>query len=434
MATQANDRPTFELDGITYLAEPTMDEFLAEAGFKTPSAQKRAKNALINAGYEDYSGLLALSTKDLEDIDGISEANAKVIHNHALRIKLKGNLVINYDGMLKREEDFDYLPTGSSSLDEMLTYSGGQVGWRSKTLIELYGEPAMGKTQICYTACAMVMAPKDRGGWERGVAYIDTEGAFVLDRFKYLARYWGADMDKMKDKFLYARADSMDEVEMAIDEVTKVAKEKYIGIIIVDSIMDALKTQYPVGGQELANLQPRQKHLKRVLDKLKNLAVLFNTLVFYTNHVRANVGGPMGSPDLGAQGGAVMGHASDIRIFLQKATKLERKGFGFDDKAAGQVGLKVGRATIVDCGFLPEGRGWYLIGPMGIADPNNYNLIFKQANEYKDKGYISVDSQGILLDHLDPDAKKPVTYITENQLKIYGKKKVQTTPKKKASK
>ncbi|OLS24664.1 MAG: DNA repair and recombination protein RadA [Candidatus Heimdallarchaeota archaeon LC_2] len=433
MVTQAEDRPTFELEGITYLAEPTMDEFLVEAGFKTPSAQKRAKSALTNAGFEDYSGILALSAKEIEDIEGISAANAKVIFNHALKVKLKGNLVINYEGMVKREEDFNYLPTGSSSLDEMLTYSGGQVGWRSKTMVEFYGEPAMGKTQICYTAAAMVMASKERGGWERGVAYIDTEGAFVLDRFKYLARYWGADMEKMKDKFLYSRADSMDEVELALDEITKVAKEKDIGIVVIDSIMDALKSQYPVGGSDLAKLQPRQKHLKRVLDKLKNMAVLFNMVVFYTNHVRSNIGGQMGTPELGAQGGAVMGHASDIRMVLHKATKAQRKDFGFDDKPAGHVGLKVGRATIVDCGFLPEGKGFYLIGPMGIADPNSYDQIFKQATEYKEKGYISLDGMGNELVHLDPSAKKPKTYIEENQSKIYGAKKEEKKKEEKKS-
>lgn len=292
----------------------------------------------------------------------------------------------------------------------------------------------MGKTQICYTGCAMVMAPKERGGWERGVAYIDTEGAFVLDRFKYLARYWGADMDKMKDKFLYSRADSMDEVEAAIDEITKVAKEKDIGIVVVDSIMDALKSQYPVGGKDLASLQPRQKHLKRVLDKLKNMATLFNVVVFYTNHVRANIGGQMGTPDLGAQGGAVMGHASDIRIKLEKATKAERKNYNFEDKEAGRVGLKVGRATIVDCGFLPEGKGWYLIGPMGVADPDSYGKIFKQSTEYKDKGYISLDSLGKDLKHLDPNAKKPMAWITENQSRIYGAKKEDKKEDKKITK
>ncbi|OLS22002.1 MAG: DNA repair and recombination protein RadA [Candidatus Heimdallarchaeota archaeon LC_2] len=434
MATQAEDRPTFELEGRTYLAEPTMVEFLAEAGFKTPSAQKRAQSALEKAGYGDVSGLLALSTKDLEEIDGISEVNAKVINTHALKVKLKGKLVINYEGMVKREEDFNYLPTGSSSLDEMLTYSGGQVGWRSKTMVEFFGEPAMGKTQICYTACAMVMAKKDRGGWERGVAYIDTEGAFVLDRFKYLARYWGADMKKMQDKFLYARADNMDEVELALDEITKVAKEKDIGIIVIDSIMDALKSQYPVGMDELKNLQPRQKHLKRVLDKLKNLALLFNMVVFYTNHVRANISRDKSVPAVGAQGGAVMGHASDIRIYLQKTNKAQRQDFKFDNEVAGHVGLKIGRATIVDCGFLPEGKGFYLIGPMGIADPNNYNHILKQATEYKEKGYISLDGMGNALVHLDPNAKRPRTYIEENQAKIYGVKKEEKKTTKKATK
>lgn len=437
MATQAEDRPKFELEGITYLAEPDMDEFFAEAGFKGPSAQKRAKSALIAEGFEEYSGLLALSTKELEAIEGISESSAKVVFNHCLRIKLKGNLVTDYEGMQKREENFNYLPTGSSSLDAMLTYSGGQVGWRSKTMIELYGEPAMGKTQICYTACAMVMAPEERGGWGRGVAYIDTEGAFVLDRFNYLARYWGADMDKMKDKFLYARADSMDEVELALDEIIKVAKEKDIGIVIVDSIMDALKSQYPVGGKELSNLQPRQKHLKRVVDKLKNIAVLFNTVVFYTNHVRSNISSNPGVPEIGAQGGSVLGHASDIRIFLQKSTVAERKGFGVDDKAnkrMGGIGLKVGRARIVDCGFLPETKGWYMIGPMGIADPNNFDQIFKQSLEYKEKGYISMDGHGNALQHLDPNAKTPAAHIKENQNKIYGEKKEEKKLVKKTAK
>lgn len=212
-------------------------------------------------------------------------------------------------------------------------------------------------------------------------------------------------------------------VELALDEITKVVKEKDIGILVIDSIMDALKSSYPVGMDELKNLQPRQKHLKRVLDKLKNLALLFNMVVFYTNHVRANITNDKSVPKLGAQGGAVMGHASDIRINLQKATKAERKDFGFDDKHAGKVGLKVGRATIVDCGFLPEGKGWYLIGPMGIADPNSFDKIFKQSTEYKKKGYISQDGIGGGLVHLDPSAKTPAAYITENQEMIYGKKK-----------
>lgn len=226
-------------------------------------------------------------------------------------------------------------------------------------------------------------------------------------------------------------------VELALDEIIKVAKEKDIGIVVVDSIMDALKSQYPVGGKELANLQPRQKHLKRVLDKLKSLANLFNLVVFYTNHVRSNIGGPIGTPELGAQGGAVLGHASDIRMRLEKATKAERKDFGFDDKHAGKVGLKVGRATIVDCGFLPEGRGWYLIGPMGVADPNSYVKIFKQATEYKKKGYISQDGVGGSLIHLDPNAKTPAAYIADNQAMIYGKKKEMkkaTKPVKEANK
>ncbi|MHA2029045.1 MAG: AAA family ATPase [Candidatus Kariarchaeaceae archaeon] len=434
MATEAT-KPTFELEGKTYLAEPTMEEFLAEAGFKSPAAQKRVQRALNKAEHEGVTSILALSKKELEDIDQISEVNAKIIFDHGLRVKLKGNLVTDFTGMVKREENLQYLPTGSSGLDEMLTYSNGSVGWRSKTMIELYGKPSMGKTQICYTTAAMVAAPENRGGWNRGVAYIDTEGAFVLDRFKYLARYWGADMDDMKDRFLYARADSMDEIEKALEDIVKQAKEKDIGIIIIDSIMDALKSQYPVGGKELSNLQPRQKHLKRVLDKMKNFAIIFNAIVLYTNHVRAEIAGQLGEPDHGAQGGAVLGHASDIRIRLTKTNKQERESYGINLKDLQQYGLKIARAEIVDCGFLPETNGCFLIGPMGIADPNNYDGILSQAKKMKKHGYISVDSQGKSLEHLDPSAKTPQEYISENQFKLYGMTQKETkTPKKSTTK
>jgi DNA repair protein RadA len=433
MAT-SEAKPTFELEGKTYLAEPTLEEFLAEAGFKSTAGQKRALKALNKAGYEDVTPILALTKKELREIDQISETNANTIFNHGLRVKFQGNLVTDFDGMVKREENFQYLPTGSSALDEMLTFSGGKVGWRSKTLIELYGKPSMGKTQICYTTSAMVMAPKERGGWNRGVAYIDTEGAFVLDRFKYLARYWGADIDRMKDKFLYARANSMDEVEAALDEISKNASEKDIGIVVVDSIMDALKSQYPVGGSELSNLQPRQKHLKRVTDKMKNIGQLHNTIVMYTNHVRAEVGQTMGEPDHGAQGGAVLGHASDIRILLDKTNKQERNKFGVEIKDMNDYGLKIARAKIMDCGFLPESKGYFLIGPMGIADPVNYDAILKQSKDMKKKGYVSVDGQGKVLDHLDPNAKRPMEYIAENQTKIYGKMPSKETTKKTTNK
>lgn len=166
---------------------------------------------------------------------------------------------------------------------------------------------SLGKTQICLTTACMVMRPKDVGGWDQGVAYIDSEGAFEMSRFKRMARYWGVDLDTLKDKFLYARALNFDDVETALNEIAQKIEKMNIGIIIIDSIMDPLKSQYPVGGKELSNLQPRQKHLKKVLDRLKTLAELNNLVTIYTNHVRSNIGGYEGP--ISAQGGAVIAHA-----------------------------------------------------------------------------------------------------------------------------
>ncbi|MHA2253952.1 MAG: hypothetical protein ACXAD7_26600, partial [Candidatus Kariarchaeaceae archaeon] len=277
----------------------------------------------------------------------------------------------------------------------------------------------MGKTQIAHTIAAMVMRPEEAGGWDRGVAYIDSEGAFEGIRFKYLARYWGVDEESIKEKLLYSRVDSFDDVEQALDEISNKVKEMDIGLIVLDSIMDPLKSQYPVGGQELSNLQPRQKHLKRVLDKLKALADIHNLIALYTNHVRSNIG-QMGEPELGAQGGAVLGHASDIRILLERPTKAERSMMGIDDKKAKEVGLKGGRAKIVDCGFLPESTGYYLIGPMGIADPEEWDKIIKHCKIIYESGYLSVDSKGNMLAPIDKKSLPREELIKRFREKLYG--------------
>ena len=423
MSTETdNQDPYFEIDGTRYRKEPSLDEFIDDAGFDKASAHSRIAKAFDKADISDVSALMYKTEKEFADMEGISAPAAKALIAHIVRLRNQGSLVASMEEVIKKEGNYSYLGSGSGSLDRMMTYSNGQTGWRSKTLIELYGEPSMGKTQICYTACSLVMAPPERGGWGRGMAYIDSEGAFVFNRFKFVAQYWGVDMEASEDKFLYSRVTNFDEVEMAIDDIVKVAKERDIGILIVDSIMDPLKSQYPVGGQELSNLQPRQKHLKRVLDKLKNFAINFNAIVMYTNHVRSNIGAQMGTPELGAQGGAVLGHASDIRILLEKGPKANRTKF-VDESTYKTLPIKFQRAKIVDCGFLPEESGFFLQGAMGIADPDNWTLISKQVAQFQKDGYISTDNLGNPIENPLTDDKSPDERIKEHYAKVYGSSK-----------
>ena len=152
----------------------------------------------------------------------------------------------------------------------------------------------------------------------------------------------------------------------------------------------------------MTNLQPRQKHLKKVTDRLKSLAQIFNIIAIYTNHVRAS----FDSDDkLIPQGGNVLSHASDIRIRLEDLDKEEQLKYKNIDLME-QEGLRVAKASVVDCGFLPNLSGHYLIGPFGIGDSAERDNLFKQVKLINKKGYICVDSTGEELKPLSSDRDK----------------------------
>lgn len=143
--TTAVTEETFEIEGKVYTAKPDMKKFLKEAGVApTDSAQTKMSNTLRKAGYETPATLFGLYQKEIIEIDGISKNKGIKIHAHVNRVMRKGGLVMEYEAITQRESTFKYLPTGASELDRMMTYNNGQIGFRSKTMTELYGEAAMG--------------------------------------------------------------------------------------------------------------------------------------------------------------------------------------------------------------------------------------------------------------------------------------------------
>jgi len=172
-----------------------------------------------------------------------------------------------------------------------------------------------------------------------------------------------------------------------------------------------------VGGEYLNNLQPRQQHLQQVLSTLKQLAENNNAVAIYTNHVRNEIGSY--GRDKGPQGGHVMAHASDIRIALSRAPNGDSKKW-YKYNKHDPIGLRAGRAQIVDCGFLPNEKGYYLIGPMGIADPRKIKEITKQAEIIQKDGYLSVNALGQHLDPMYEDAPSRQDRIDEIMMQLYG--------------
>jgi meiotic recombination protein DMC1 len=70
-----------------------------------------------------------------------------------------------------------HISTGSRTMDDML---GGGV--QTMSITEVFGEFRCGKTQLSHTLCVTSQLPKDVGGAEGKVAFIDTEGTFRPDR------------------------------------------------------------------------------------------------------------------------------------------------------------------------------------------------------------------------------------------------------------
>ena len=411
---------TFEDGGKIYQSDPTMEEFLCDAGI-AKSNVRRIKDLLNKQSVTDSSMLRYLSMEDLTKIEGIGEGVAFSLAKHGIRLRHKGNPIKNMEEMEHLTKEFLYLASGSPTFDEMMTHASGNIGFRSRALVELYGEPASGKTQICINTAIMTMRPKDQGGWHRGIAYIDSEGAFDVHRFKALARYWGVPDDFINDHIMYSRVTNFDEVEIAIDRISNEIRSKNIGTVIVDSIMDPLRSSYPVGGYEMKNLQPRQKHLKRVMDKLKLIANLHNVLVLYTNHVRTNMGDKFDPTT--AQGGVVLGHASDIRIYLDKPTRQEREQYfqSHDHRKLKENGIDIRRAKIMDCGFLAAETSEFLIGFFGLGEPYHWRDLLKQAIMVKEKGYICIDALG---DELEPPEGEnfmtPDERFKQRMQQVYG--------------
>ncbi len=385
-------RPTFIVKGKTFLAKPNMDEFLKEAGLPA-STRARIRNRLTAIGIELTDQLFDKTLKDLEGIDQISGTMGRRIYEHALRVKRKGEMVVDFTGLKDIQKNYNFLSTGSSSLDEMMRYTSRQSGWRSSTVVELYGKPGTGKTQFCLTAAVMCLRSVEKGGWGKGIAYIDTEGSFDAARFENLCDYWGVDKEILNDKFIHGTADSFDELDRVIEGVASRTEDSDLGMIIIDNLISPLNSQYPTDSHHLNNYYNKMAHLKRTMDRIRNLVNRKNLICIYTNHVEkafSNYGDP-NEP----QGGLLLGYSSDIRIRLRAAMsknystiKISRKEHLTD------YGIKLGRANIVDCGFLAEKEGLFLIGAFGVGDPVKYDELLDHSGYALMYGFLGIDSEG----------------------------------------
>jgi DNA repair protein RadA len=311
-----------------------------------------------------------LVISDLEDLPGIGEVSAEKLRKAGFDIEkiaasspheideiaeigieaakraiaaARDSLEMGYetaDVILERRKNIGRISTGSKNLDNLL---GGGV--ETMAITECYGRFSSGKSQVGFQLSVNVQKPKDQGGLEGSVLFIDTESTFRPERIKQLAEVAGLDPETVLKNIYVARAVNSDHQMVLAEKAEEMIKEKNIKLIVVDSMTAHFRADY-IGRGALGD---RQQKLNKHIHTLQRLADQFNLAVYITNQVMDNPAILFGDPTTPI-GGHVLAHAATYRIYLRK---------GKDEKRI---------ARLVDSPNMPEGECVFKVTAEGITD------------------------------------------------------------------
>jgi DNA repair protein RadA len=232
------------------------------------------------------------------------------------------------------------ISTGSKDLDEMI---GG--GIETNAITEAYGRFSSGKSQLAFQLAVDAQLPKEEGGVDGSVLFVDTEGTFRPERIEAIAKDKGLDPKKALENIYVVRAVTTDEQILTIQRADKLIAEKNIKLIIIDSLTSLFRSEFIGRGA----LGERQQKLNQHVHRLQQLADKFNIAVYVTNQVMDNPGILFGDPTTPI-GGNVLAHAATTRLYLRKSKEDKRI------------------VRLVDSPNMPEGECVIKITPSGIKD------------------------------------------------------------------
>ncbi|RKF60228.1 Meiotic recombination protein dmc1 [Erysiphe neolycopersici] len=322
--------------------------------------------------------LLNTTTRRLLKIKGFSDTKVEKIKEAGKKLVPTACAFITASELKEIRKKCIRISTGSKQLDTALN-----GGFQTMSVCEVYGEfsgfqgspklsgtnisSGCGKTQLAHTLAVTAQLPKEMGGAEGKVAYIDTEGTFRPERIQEIAERFGGDCSFLKlglaltnivdpdqacENIAFARAGNTEmQTELLESLAANFATNQY-RLLIIDSIMALYRTDF-VGRGELSE---RQQALGTFLRRSAQMAEEFNILVFMTNQVMSDPGAMSfaGVDGRKPAGGHVLAHASTTRLLLRKGRGEERV------------------AKIMDSPDCPEREATYIITAGGISDPENF--------------------------------------------------------------
>ena len=303
-----------------------------------PGVGPKIAEKLKEAGYVDLMSIAAASPSQLAEAAEIGESVATKIID-AARSKLKMGFESATE-VLKRRQEIGKITTGSKNLDNLL--SGGI---ETQAITEAYGAFGSGKSQLAHQLAVNVQLPKEKGGFEGKVIFIDTENTFRPERIQQMAKSKGLDPNKVLENIFVAKAYNSDHQVLLVEKAKEIINKENVKLLIVDSLTSHFRADY-LGRGTLAS---RQQNLNRHLHTLQKLAEAYNLAVYVTNQVMSRPDILFGDPTAPI-GGHILGHQATFRIYLRKSKDNKRI------------------ARLIDSPSLPEGEAVFKVTSNGIED------------------------------------------------------------------
>ena len=299
---------------------------------------------LTDAGIHNIMDLLVRGPVEVSEITGMDKETAEKIVNKARQQLVEEGLIakdfVSATEIYKRRQDIGKISTGTNCLD--LLFDGGV---ETQALTEVYGEFGSGKTQFCHTMCVNVQKPKEQGGQEGGVLYIDTENTFRPERIVSIAKANGMDPEKVLDRIIVARAYNSAHQILILEEAGPIIKEHNVKLIVADSAAGLFRAEYLGRG----TLSERQQRLNKFVHLLVRTAETYNCAALATNQVMSSPDVFFGDPTRPI-GGNIVAHTSTYRVYFKKSGKKRI-------------------ARMVDSPHHPEQEVIFMLTEAGISDP-----------------------------------------------------------------
>ncbi|KAL5377869.1 carboxymethylenebutenolidase [Paraphaeosphaeria sporulosa] len=142
-------------------------------------------------GYYTIASVHAATRRSLAKIKGFSEIKVDKVKDALAKCQPSGGGFQTAHDLGQQRKRVLKISTGSKQFDAIL---GG--GFATMSISEVFGEFRCGKTQLSHTMSVITQLPKDLGGAEGKVAFIDTEGTFRPERITQIAERFGVDPEQ----------------------------------------------------------------------------------------------------------------------------------------------------------------------------------------------------------------------------------------------